>query len=110
VVTLNLKLQFTGQYIGNPYWIEMYKVIEITKHSGMSRARSEGNRRKALEEYLRLTGMTFAEYESLEAMSKLPFHTNDDGFITIPSERILSFLVAVCDTVRSAQNHARWIK
>lgn len=102
MLTYRLTLHFTGRYIGDPYWPEMYRLIEITKSSGMNRARAEQNRRKALEEYLRQHGMTLDDFKRIEESSKRQFHTSADGEIIIPSERILSFLVATCDEARSA--------
>jgi hypothetical protein len=97
-----MTMNFTGQYIGNPYWPEMFRMIQISKESGMNRAKSQANRRKALEEHLRMKGLTLADYEKLEEASKKPFHTVGDQ-IVIPAERLLSFLVATCDEARSAQ-------
>lgn len=92
----------TAPYIGNHYWPEMYRLIEITKNSGMNRARTQANRRKALEEYLSLNGMTLEQFNNLEVKAKRPFFMEGD-MIAIPEERMLSFLVATCDTLRSAQ-------
>lgn len=103
ITTLNLTLTFPGQYIGNPYWPAMFRLIEITKESGMNRARAQQNRRKALEEHLRLKGLTMDDFEKIEREAKEPFHVNSEGTIVIPAERILSFLVATCDEARSAQ-------
>jgi len=100
--TYQLEAHFGGRYIGNPYWIEMYRYIEITKLSGMNRARASQNRRKALEEYLRSIGMTLEQFHELEEKARKPFHTDGDGKIIIPVERVLSFLVSVCDEARSA--------
>jgi hypothetical protein len=80
----------------------MYEVIEITKKSGMNRAKSEANRRKSLEEYLRANGMTLADFERLEALSKRPFHTAPDGEIIIPRDSVMAFLVASNDEARAA--------
>ena len=97
-----IKTHFPGRYIGNPYWPEMFRLIEITKESGMNRARASQNRRKALEEFLRSRGMTMADFEQLERDARRPFHTGQDGQIIIPAERVLSFLVATTDTARAA--------
>jgi len=100
--TYQLEAHFVGRYIGNPYWIEMYRYIEITKLSGMNRARASQNRRKALEEYLRSISMTLEQFHELEEKARKPFHTYVNGEIIIPVERVLSFLVSVCDEARSA--------
>lgn len=102
MLTYDLFLRFTSPYIGHPYWPEMYQLIEITKKSGMNRAKSDANRRKALEEYLRANGMTLADFERIEAASCKPFHTAPDGEIIIPSDRIMAFLVAANDEARAA--------
>ena len=67
MITIDLALDFQTPYVAHPYWPEMYEVIEITKKSGMNRAKSDANRRKALEEYLRANGMTLAGFEALIA-------------------------------------------
>jgi hypothetical protein len=101
MLTITTALEFTTPYVAHPYWPEMYQVIEITKKSGMNRAKSDANRRKSLEEYLRQHDMTLADYERLEAASKRPFHM-DGGEIIIPPDNILSFLVAANDEARAA--------
>jgi len=68
----------------------MHRLIEITKQSGVNRARSEANRRKALEEHLRSIGMTFDQYQQLERDAARPFHVN--GTIFIPSEKVMACL------------------
>lgn len=103
MLTYDYALKFKTPYIGNPYWVEMYQLIEITKTSGMNRSRASQNKRKALEEHLKATGMTLAQYEDLEHRAKRPFHTDDDGEIIIPADRVLSFLVATCAEARAAQ-------
>jgi hypothetical protein len=102
MLTLDLTLAFTTPYVGHPYWPEMYEVIEITKKSGLNRAKSDANRRKALEEYLRANGLTLADFERLDQLSRRPFHTAPDGEIIIPADRILSFLVAANSEARAA--------
>jgi hypothetical protein len=106
MITLDLTLAFTTPYVGHPYWPEMYEVIEITKKSGINRAKSDANRRKALEEYLRANGLTLADFERLDQLSRRPFHTAHDGEIIIPADRILSFLVAANSEARAANRAA----
>ena len=103
MLAVDLTVHFPGQYVGHPYRFEMFRLIEIIKKSGMSRARSGANARKALEEHLRDLGMTFAEYEALSEAAKVPFDKTPEGFILIPAERVLSFFVATFDTQRAAQ-------
>lgn len=89
-------------YIAHPYWPEMDRLINIQKESGVNRARSAANRRKALEEYLKQAGMTLAEYDALVEAAARPFHTDDAGHVIIPSSKVLAFLVATTDQLRSA--------
>lgn len=102
MLTYDLDFTFTSPYIAHPYWQEMYQVIEITKKSGLARAKSDANRRKSLEEYLRANGMTLADFERLEALSKRPFHIDSSGQIFIPSDNVMAFLVACNDMARAA--------
>lgn len=102
MIVTDILLRFTSPYIAHPYWPEMYEVIEITKKSGMNRAKSDANRRKALEEYLRANNMTLRDFEELEACSRRPFHLDDAGRIVIPPESVMAFLVAANDTARAA--------
>lgn len=95
---MNVVLTFeTPGYIAHPYWPEMYKLIEIQKRSGVNRARTEANRRRALEAYLTNEGMPLAEYEALQRLAGRPFHTDADGTIIIPAEKILACLVNAAD-------------
>jgi hypothetical protein len=102
MLTLDLTLAFVTPYVGHPYWTEVNEVIEITKKSGMNRAKSDANRRKSLEEYLRANNMTLADFERLDQLSRRPFHFAPDGEIIIPADRILSFLVAANSEARAA--------
>lgn len=89
-------------YVAHPYWPERERVINIQKESGMNRARSAANRRKALEEYLRNEGMTLADYDALVALADRQFYTDDTGNIVVPKRHVDGMLVAMCDTIRSA--------
>jgi hypothetical protein len=89
-------------YIGHPYWPEMEKLVNIQKESGMNRARSSANRRKALEEYLRGESMTLAQYDELEALANRPFYLDDTGHIEVPARHVEGMLVTMCDTARAA--------
>lgn len=89
-------------YIAHPYWPEMDKLVNITKESGMSRARSSANRRKALEEHLKQIGMTLSEYDDLEARANRPFHLDDERCVSVPKPNVEAMLVATCDTIRAA--------
>lgn len=91
-------LRFTEPgYIADPYWPETYQLIEIQKKCGMNRTRSEANKRRALEQHLIEAGMTLADYDRLALLSARPFHTNGDGHIVIPAEKVLSCLVNAAD-------------
>jgi len=99
---MNITLTFKEPgYIEHPYWPEQYRKIEIDKKSGINRARTEANRRKALEAYLVEVGMTLDQYKELCAMAARPFHSNGSGHIYIPQEKILSCLVNANDVAPS---------
>jgi hypothetical protein len=102
MLTIKTALRFTTPFVAHPYWTEMYQVIEITKKSGLNRAKSDANRRKSLEEYLRAHDMTLLDYDKLETLSKRPFHVAEDNEIIIPPDNILSFLVAANSEARAA--------
>lgn len=91
------------KFIDEPYWPEMAHLIDIQKESGLNRARSAANRRKALEGYLKEIGMSLDDYTALEAAARRPFHVADDGTIFIPAEKFAAFLVAATDQARAAQ-------
>jgi hypothetical protein len=100
--TMTISTYFERGYIADPYWPARARLIDIQKQSGLNRARSAANRRKALEEWLNANSMTLADYEALEAKSNEPFYRDGQGNIVIPENQILSFLVATCDEARSA--------
>jgi hypothetical protein len=100
--TIALTLYFDRGYIADPYWPALARLIDIQKHSGLNRARSAANRRKALEEYLNAHNMTLADYEALEKSAHEPFYRAPNGEIIIPENQVLAFLVATCDEARSA--------
>lgn len=102
MLTYELALRFVSPFVAHPYWPEMYEMIEITKKSGMNRAKSDANRRKALEEYLRANQMTLADFDRLKAASERPFHTDAAGGIIIPRDSVMAFLVAANDEARAA--------
>jgi hypothetical protein len=101
MLTYDISLTFTTPYVAHPYWQEMFEVIEITKKSGMNRAKSDANRRKSLEEYLRANGMVLADFDRLVELSKRPFHMSN-GMIVIPPESFMAFLVSANDQARAA--------
>ncbi len=86
-------------YIGNPYWPEREKLINIQKESGVSRARTAATRRKALDDYLAAIGMTRGQYEDLERAAARPFYTSSAGTIIVPALHVISMIVATCDTI-----------
>lgn len=102
MLTFDITIYFPRGYIAHPYWPEMAKLIDIQKQSGMNRAKSSANRRKALEEYLRQNSMTLGDYERLEKLSSRPFYTDGNGLIIIPELHVISFLTATCDEARAA--------
>lgn len=90
-------------FVGDPYWPQRAQVINITKESGMARARSTANRRKALEAYLSENNLTLADFERLEQEAEYPFHLNDDGFVVFPKHMVDGMLTAACTMARAAQ-------
>jgi hypothetical protein len=102
MITYGLKVNLQS-YIAHPYWPEREAVINITKESGMQRARSDANRRKALEEYLRSKEMTLADWDRLNELANRQFYTNgDSSSIVVPRRHVISMLVATCNTARAA--------
>lgn len=98
---MHVTLAFTQPgYIEHPYWPEMYRLIEIDKKSGINRARTEANRRRALQAYLEGEQMTLADYEQLKVLANRPFHVCD-GRIVIPREKVLACLVNASDVAPS---------
>lgn len=94
--TLNIAAHFERGYIAHPYWPAMAKLIDIQKKSGLNRAKSDKNRREALEQFLRSQGMTLGDYTKLEAQAAEPFYRVDGAAseIIIPVNQIQAFLVA----------------
>jgi hypothetical protein len=89
-------------YIAHPYWPEMERLINIQKESGMNRARSSANRRKALEQHLKMLDMKLADYDELERLANRPFHADELGAVVIPKANVDAMLVQTCDTIRAA--------
>lgn len=90
---MELTLNFPHRYIEHPYWPEMYQRIEIDKKSGVNRARTEANRRKAPEAQLIEMGMTLDDYQKLCDAADRPFHVDGNGRIFIPGEKVIAALV-----------------
>jgi len=88
-------------YIAHPYWPEREKLINIVKESGMSRARSSGNRQKALSEYLKRENISTAEYEELERLASRQFYVSGDGLIVVPSLHVTSMIVNAVSQMRA---------
>jgi hypothetical protein len=101
--TYRITARFLRGYIADPYWPALDSIISIQKKSGLNRAKSDANRRKALEEYLQRENISVERYEQLVAESKLPFYLDEgNGEIVIPVLHVSSFLVAACDQARAA--------
>lgn len=105
------KMTFPGRYIAEPYWPERAQVIDIDKQSGVSRARSESARIKALDAHLKKIGMTADQFAQLQLRAERPFHTasdldkpngHDKTEIIIPAEKIMACFVQGCDQAPSA--------
>lgn len=102
MIRCSFSLRFADRYIAQPYWPEMNALIDVQKKCGMNRARSEANRNKSLEEWLRANGKTLDWYRKLEADAVRPFYTDENGAIVIPPHQIYGFLVATADEARAA--------
>lgn len=100
---LKITAKFSKGYIAHPYWPEMAKLIDIQKSSGVNRAKSDKNRREALEQYLKSKNLTLADYHKLEKQAAEPFYRADGpaSEIIIPVNHVQSFLVAANDEARS---------
>jgi hypothetical protein len=72
------RLHFSKGYIANPYWVELAKLIDIQKGSGMNRAKSETKRKQALEDYLRANNLTTDDYQALEQRAARQWYQVDD--------------------------------
>lgn len=95
---MKIKLTFTKPgYIAQPYWPELYELVEIKKKSGMQRARSDKKIRESLETYLKKINMTLVEFHELEKKAARPFFTNGSGHIFIPSDRLQACLANAND-------------
>jgi hypothetical protein len=116
---MDFHLHFGKGYIAHPYWPALERYINITKESGISRARTEPNRAKALNEYLTKVGMTVAEFERLKIAASKPFCTvadvqqfcevdgHDPNEIVIPINQIYGCLVQASDEARAATRIAK---
>lgn len=101
MTTINLTIDLHS-FVADPYRPEREKLINIQKESGMNRARSTANRRKALEEYLRSESMTLDEYDGLVTIAEEPWDVDDEKHIVIPQRSVAAMLVATCDSARAA--------
>ena len=68
--TMTMTIAFPRGYIAHPYWVEREKVINITKSSGMNRAKSDANKESALRTYLDTIEMSKANFDELSAAIK----------------------------------------
>ncbi len=89
-------------YIADPMTVDIHDYINITKESGMNRARSTANKKAALEEHLKKIGMTLEEFEALEKRTHIAFAYNDEGKIIIPRNNVQAFMVATTSELRAA--------
>jgi hypothetical protein len=85
--TIHLK-----SFIAEPFWPELYERVDIEKKSGMNLKRVDQLRRQALEEELKLRGLTLAEYDRLCELGARQWQLDDDGFIVHPADKVASFL------------------
>ncbi|HZP39849.1 MAG TPA: hypothetical protein VFE48_25535 [Methylomirabilota bacterium] len=84
-------------YVEDPYWPERHQLVDLEKRSGVNRARTQANRRRALQAQLEEQGMTLEDCEALRVVAARPFHTDAQGRIVIPAEKMLACLVNACD-------------
>lgn len=89
-------------YIAHPYWEETERVVNIMKKSGLTRAKSDQAREKALRDYLSSIGMTAEEYERLSAKAALEWHFDDQGRIIIPRHQMSGCLVQTLVSMSSS--------
>lgn len=99
---LKFTVHFERGYIADPYWLARDELINVQKASGVNRARSEANRRKALEEHLKRLGKDFQWYLDLEEAARKPFYTNGDGTIEIPQNQVYACFAHGCSEARAA--------
>lgn len=101
---LTITTHFARGYIADPYWPEQAHLIDIIKESGMSRARSEQNRDKALRDYLNKKSMTLDDFRAIEAAAKRPFYRIDGpaSTIIIPEHQVYACLTNAADTATSS--------
>jgi hypothetical protein len=102
--TAKVTIHFGKGYIGHPYTRAVLDLVNIEKASGMNRARSDTNRRQALEQYLKSVGLTVSDYETLKEEAARPFYyLNGPGSeIIIPAKHIESCLVEASHAAKSS--------
>ncbi len=125
--SINGTIKFNGRYIAEPYWPERAMAIDIDKQSGVSRAKSELGRTRALDAHLKKIGMSMDDLDELKKRAARPFYTVSDindtdardnaavsaivsananahnlNEIVIPPDRILACFVQGCDEAPSA--------
>ena len=102
MATVNMEVRFDS-YIAHPYWPETSRLVDITKESGMNRARTEANKEKALRNYLEPKGLTTEDFHELERLAARPFYKDgNDEWIVIPKHQIYGCLTAAADSAGSA--------
>jgi hypothetical protein len=114
---VSIVLHFDQGYIGHPFWPERERLINVQKESGMNRARSEANRAKSLQDYLRVHGMDLDDYSDLERLANRQFYTradshgaldgNDPDEIVIPAHQFYGCLAQAADLATSSVRLAR---
>lgn len=103
MLTYDIEVAFTAPgYIAHPYWPAMDKVVDVLKKSGYARAKSDKNRRAALEAYLSANDMTLAQFEELQRKASEPFYRGANGEIVIPAHHVYGFMVCATDTAPRA--------
>lgn len=102
--TVRITVHFPRGYIADPYWPEQARLIDIIKESGMSRARSDAARDKALRDYLNKHHMTLEDFRAIEAAAQRPFYRLDGpgSPIIIPEHQVYGCLVNAAATASSS--------
>ena len=100
---IKLTAHFEKGLVGDPYWPEQEKVINILKESGAKRVRSREKAEKALSDYLQQQGMKMDDFRKLERLAARPFYTLDGtAEIVISEHQLYGMLAQACQLATSA--------
>jgi len=100
---IKLIAHFEKGLVGDPYWPEQEKVINILKESGAKRVRSREKAEKALSDYLQQLDMKMEDFHKLERLAARPFYTLDGTTeIVISEHQLYGMLAQACQLATSA--------